>query len=135
MAMRRFGVIVLGFVVSMPAIASAQGSQSQVVVGQQLFETYCIACHGAGGKGDGQLAKSRRKAPANLTELSKKSEGKFPTERVLKALEGTRQPALHADMPVWAEMFAKMSDSPDRQSVQFKLESLAKYLETIQAKP
>ena len=35
------------------------GEKSQVVLstGQKYFETYCMVCHGAGGKGDGPISK------------------------------------------------------------------------------
>lgn len=36
------------------------------VDGQQLFARLCTACHGAGGRGDGPLAGSLAKRPANL---------------------------------------------------------------------
>lgn len=36
--------------------------------GRQHFEAQCVACHGAGGLGDGVLAATLRKPPANLSE-------------------------------------------------------------------
>jgi cytochrome c oxidase cbb3-type subunit 2 len=36
--------------------------------GKALFSTHCTACHGAGGLGDGPLAKRFSKPPANLTK-------------------------------------------------------------------
>jgi len=36
--------------------------------GRQAFEANCTACHGAGGLGDGALARTMRKPPANLSE-------------------------------------------------------------------
>ena len=35
--------------------------------GQQLFQTYCLMCHGADGKGTGPVAKGLPHAPADLT--------------------------------------------------------------------
>jgi mono/diheme cytochrome c family protein len=35
--------------------------------GQQLFQTYCLTCHGADGKGTGPLAKGLPHPPADLT--------------------------------------------------------------------
>jgi putative copper resistance protein D len=39
-----------------------------VANGAQLYGQHCIACHGAGAKGDGPLAARTPKKPANLTE-------------------------------------------------------------------
>ena len=39
-----------------------------VARGAELFGQHCIACHGAGGKGDGPAAARLPKPPANLTE-------------------------------------------------------------------
>ncbi len=36
--------------------------------GEALFNQHCVSCHGAGGKGDGVLADTLSKVPANLTE-------------------------------------------------------------------
>jgi mono/diheme cytochrome c family protein len=35
--------------------------------GQQLFQTYCVMCHGANGKGTGPVAKALPHPPADLT--------------------------------------------------------------------
>jgi mono/diheme cytochrome c family protein len=35
--------------------------------GQQLFQTYCVMCHGADGKGTGPIAKALPHPPADLT--------------------------------------------------------------------
>lgn len=39
-----------------------------IVQGKRHFEQYCVACHGPGGLGDGPLAKTLPKPPANLSE-------------------------------------------------------------------
>ena len=36
--------------------------------GRSAFEVHCTSCHGAGGLGDGPLARTLRKPPANLSE-------------------------------------------------------------------
>ena len=54
----------------------------------QDFADYCVACHGAGGKGDGPLAADLAKAPADLTGLSKRNGGEFPTTRVMAQIWG-----------------------------------------------
>lgn len=39
-----------------------------VARGAELYGQHCVACHGTGGKGDGPVAASLPKPPANLTE-------------------------------------------------------------------
>jgi len=133
--MRITGIIAIAVIIGGVVVVAADGRAPQVIVGKQLFETHCVTCHGAEARGDGALAKGLRKPPADLTKLARSNGGEFPTERVIKALEGTRQPALHSDMPVWSETFARMSEDNSAKDVRAKLAALADYLRTIQAKP
>jgi mono/diheme cytochrome c family protein len=43
------------------------GDAAAIARGQQLYQTNCLMCHGADGKGTGPLAKSLPHAPADLT--------------------------------------------------------------------
>ncbi len=43
------------------------GDAAAVARGQQLYQTNCLMCHGADGKGTGPIAKSLPHAPADLT--------------------------------------------------------------------
>ena len=56
--------------------------------GAQDYAAYCSACHGAAGKGDGELAAELAKKPADLTGLSAKNGGVFPTTRVMAQIWG-----------------------------------------------
>lgn len=42
-------------------------ADAAVVRGSIVFRTYCILCHGSGGKGDGRAAKLYTPRPADLT--------------------------------------------------------------------
>jgi mono/diheme cytochrome c family protein len=46
-----------------PMSATAQNLRK----GQSLFESYCTACHGVGGRGDGALAEQWSRLPKDLT--------------------------------------------------------------------
>jgi mono/diheme cytochrome c family protein len=56
-----------------PALAQEASSlprdtaDAAVVRGSIVFRTYCILCHGTGGKGDGRAAKMYTPRPADLT--------------------------------------------------------------------
>src|SRR5215510_2464487 len=43
------------------------GDAAAIARGQQLYQTYCLMCHGADGKGTGPVAKGLPHAPADLT--------------------------------------------------------------------
>lgn len=52
------------------------------------FATFCTACHGTGGKGDGPLAEGLDTKPANLTQLSTRNGGAFPGTAVMAQIWG-----------------------------------------------
>lgn len=56
--------------------------------GAEDFAAYCAGCHGAGGKGDGEMAAGLAKRPADLTVLSSKNGGVFPATRVMAQIWG-----------------------------------------------
>ena len=56
--------------------------------GPQDFAEYCSGCHGASGKGDGELAGTLRRKPADLTKLARRNKGEFPTTRVMAQIWG-----------------------------------------------
>ncbi|GAB4539137.1 MAG: hypothetical protein Fur002_03710 [Anaerolineales bacterium] len=52
--------------------------ETSLARGAQLFQTHCVACHGAAGKGNGTIAAFLiKKKPANLTDpvIQSKSDG------------------------------------------------------------
>ena len=52
------------------------------------YAEFCAACHGTGGKGDGEAAEGLAQKPADLTQLSAKNGGTFPTTRVMAQIWG-----------------------------------------------
>lgn len=47
--------------------ASADSNDGASARGRALFETYCVLCHGASGKGDGRAAGLQKVRPSDLT--------------------------------------------------------------------
>ena len=136
--MRDVRVRLVGFVAATAVAAAAAAVRAQtgdVFEGKQKYDIYCASCHGVAGKGDGTLAASLKKPPADLTQLARKNGGKFPTEAVTKFIDGrTRNDAhLKSDMPVWGDVFSKSSETATPEQVKDRIDSLVKYLETIQA--
>ena len=125
------GVLTAGLL--MASGASAQTS-SPGPSGSALFSTYCATCHGSSAKGDGPLASEMKTRPANLTLIAKRSGGTFPSAQVARTIDGRSPVKGHGgkDMPVWGDVLPK---STDTAPVDQKIESLVRYLESIQAKP
>ena len=62
--------------------------KDKVPSGAEDFATFCSACHGAGGKGDGGAAATLDRKPADLTRLSARNGGVFPGTRVMAKIGG-----------------------------------------------
>jgi len=56
--------------------------------GAEDFATYCVTCHGPGGRGDGPQAEELSVRPADLTTLSARNGGTFPMTRVMAKIWG-----------------------------------------------
>ncbi|MDM7932123.1 c-type cytochrome [Tabrizicola sp.] len=56
--------------------------------GAEDFATYCAACHGSSGKGDGPGAAGLDQRPVDLTQLSARDGGEFPGTRVMAKIWG-----------------------------------------------
>jgi mono/diheme cytochrome c family protein len=123
--------------------AAAQGAAAdppqtvkQNIAGGELFRTYCATCHGTAARGDGPLADSMKRRPADLTEIAKRNGGMFPADTVFRTIDGRRPVRGHGgpDMPVWGDAFERSRDGGDAEKVRTLIQSLVDYLEAIQAK-
>ena len=130
--MKTFALLAAAIVVA-GALATAQ--ESQPFSGNGDYQAYCSSCHGAAARGDGAIAKSLKKRPADLTQLKKNNDGVFPADRVFKTIDG-RHGGGHddSDMPRWGDVFAKASESASPQQTAARIDTLVKYLETLQAR-
>ena len=104
------------------------------VAGKDLFRQYCAVCHGQDAKGAGPAADALKKSPTDLTQISRRNNGKFPEERILANLKGDAGVTAHgsADMPVWGPVFNNMT--PNLNTAQDRIYALLNYVEEIQAK-
>lgn len=78
--MRRFAPVAL--------LILAACQPQEPPTGAEDFAAYCSGCHGAGGKGDGALAGTLARKPADLTGLAARNGGAFPTTRVMAKIWG-----------------------------------------------
>ena len=108
-------------------------------VGDGLFNDYCTSCHGTSGQGDGPAAKDLDRTVPDLTLISERNAGSFPTSRVMTVIDGyTRAREGKVTMPEFGiELQAGplvLYDSGDGlpTPTPSKLVALAEYLKTIQ---
>ncbi|MGH9594482.1 MAG: c-type cytochrome [Bryobacteraceae bacterium] len=105
------------------------------IEGPALYKAYCAVCHGADAKGDGPMAKSLKASPADLTHISARNGGLFPTARLRRVISGEDPIAAgHGtrEMPVWGPIFSQVERDQDLGRV--RIDNLTKYLEKLQAK-
>ena len=129
------------FCLALAGIASGQDKTIQRVPakstvsidGKSLFREYCAVCHGVDGKGGGPAAKALKVPPGDLTQISRKNEGKFPEERIMSVLRGEAPVTAHGsqDMPVWGRVFSNMGSVTMAQT---RVHALLQYVEGIQVK-
>ena len=123
------------------AAGAAQAQDSALVLGKSTFGARCALCHGADGKGGGEVAELFRVPPADLTTLAERNGGAFPFARVYSIIVDGMDAAGHGDseMPIWGDYFiadaledrgVKLSDAIE--ITQGRVLSLTYYLESIQ---
>jgi mono/diheme cytochrome c family protein len=82
-----------------------------------MFKTYCGACHGVDGKGDGPAAAALKMPAADLTMLKQKNAGKFPAAKMSYGHARTHFPS---------------AGSRQRDMAKLRIANVLKYLESIQ---
>lgn len=114
----------------------ASDVRAQPYSGSGDYQVYCVSCHGAEGRGDGAIAKSLKKQPADLTRIAQRNGGVFPHQKIAEAIDGRQPTNAHGptDMPRWGDVLAKSSTSPGAENTAARIDALVKYLQTLQAK-
>jgi mono/diheme cytochrome c family protein len=123
----------------LPAVHANSTAAILADPGRGDFMTYCAACHGVSGKGDGTIAEFLTITAADLTQMASKNAGVFPRQRAIEVIDGRAQVAVHGerDMPVWGDWFKFEADSggagaKTEKVVRERIEALVSYLETLQ---
>ena len=103
--------------------------------GPEMYTSYCAVCHGVDGKGNGPAAEALKVPPPDLTTLTKRNGGKYPSDHVTSAIRGDLRLAAHGskEMPVWGDLFWGMSEGHSSE-VQLRVTNLNKYIGSLQAK-
>ena len=104
--------------------------------GAKMYESYCAVCHGMDGKGTGPAAKALKPLPADLTLLTRRNHGKFPTTYVHQAILGDpAMPAahVHQGMPAWSSLFLSISErAVPEAEVDLRAFNLTTYVKSLQ---
>ncbi len=128
--------VVLMVAPAIPAEEEVPEDYGMTQVGMGLFRSYCKSCHGATAEGDGALASLLRVAPANLTRIQHDNDGTFPFADVVKRIDGREAVRGHgsSDMPIWGDAFMKAAGEGSEDGVRLKVEALAHYIRSLQAR-
>lgn len=114
-----------------PRIKYSSAENTSAANGAGMFRAYCAVCHGADGRGGGPAADGLKKQPADLTQLSRRNEGKFPAQHVGNVIQGADVVAAHGsrDMPIWGTVFRTLGDNA---TVKMRVNNLTAYLQSLQ---
>ena len=124
----------------LPVDAALAQQADAVEAGRLQFDDKCAVCHGATGVGNGVLAEGLRQRPADLTRISERNGGTFPTSETFSKIWGrddeiitthnlSEMPAFY-DAPVFGHD-KDFEDSAGRLSPQ-EIRNIIAFLETIQ---
>lgn len=105
-------------------------------IGRADFMRLCSSCHGASARGDGPVASSLKKRPADLTRITARHGGSFPDSEVTAYIDGRRDVAAHGsrEMPVWGLVLAQPihEHASGEEVLRGRLLVLVEYLRSIQ---
>lgn len=101
--------------------------------GKATFLQYCASCHGQTAKGDGPAAFAMKPPPPDLTTLTKRHDGKFPTGYTGALLKFGRNLAAHGseEMPVWGTRFRSL-DPVNDPTGQHRIDDVVAYIRSFQ---
>lgn len=114
-----------------PKINHAAPENISAAQGPEMFVAYCSVCHGKDGRGGGPAADALKKRPADLTQLTRKNGGIFPSAKVETVIQGDTASGAHGsrDMPIWGNVFRSMGKP---EIGRLRIVNLAVYIESLQ---
>ena len=142
---RRFAMSVLAtLLLATPAIVESQETAEHAgflaIKGRTTFRSFCASCHGPKADGKGNVAQYLTIKPTDLTQLSKRREGVFPSKLVSQVIAGVKEVRGHGsrEMPIWGDVFQSplasdtSRDEAPEERAQRKIRELSAFLESIQ---
>ena len=132
-----------GALIMLGALAVAQKSNivtvpappTSAASGKEMYLAYCAACHGREGKGHGPAAGALKMPPTDLTLLSARNHGKFPSVQLVNVITGPGGVPAHGskEMPVWGPIFLAMGHQHESEA-RLRVANLADYIKSLQKK-
>lgn len=132
-------VTIRALIMALAATGAASAQEIDIEAGKNLFLTYCWQCHGLDAKGFGPMAEMLAIDTPDLTELTGRNGGEFPTELVARQIDGRSPLLAHGgEMPI----FGPSLDSDQNVTLRMKsgqqlmtglpLANVIVYLESLQ---
>ncbi len=106
--------------------------------GKADFMNHCAPCHGDNGKGNGPELKVLPDIhPSDLTKISLRNGGVFPTQKVADMVDGRKAIPSHKrfDMPFWGVNFQQEGKefTPESEArAKARIDALVAYIQSIQ---
>ena len=154
-------VLVLVLILLVPVAGSQQPRVKKItfravasVNGKDLYQAYCVYCHGGDGEGHGPEAAVLRVPPADLTTIAARNGGKFEASAVEDKINGwklvprtmkemsARVDAMNTGknaedvpvMPLFGPLFAKLYPQEVRDR-QIRMANVIRYVKSLQENP
>jgi mono/diheme cytochrome c family protein len=125
----------------MATVGAVSAQEPDSKLGQDLYMSYCMQCHGVDAKGDGPMAEMIAINTPDLSSLAERNDGTFPTEVVARQIDGRAPMLAHGgDMPIFGPFLesdrnvALRLHSGQTMMVGLPMANLVVYLESIQTK-
>ncbi|HLK31829.1 MAG TPA: cytochrome c [Terriglobales bacterium] len=127
-------IVMVGMAAAAQKIKKVPAPYTSPASGKEMYTNHCAACHGADAKGNGPAATALKTAPADLTQLAKKNDGKFPANHVYASITGDLNVPAHGtpDMPMWGNVYRAMSKG-HQSEVHQRISNLTEYIRSLQA--
>jgi len=115
-------------------IVTVPAPRTSATSGKEMYMAYCATCHGREGKGDGPVAGVLKTPPTDLTLLSERNRGRFPSVQVVNVITGSAGVPAHGskEMPVWGPIFLAMGHQHESEA-RLRAANLADYVRSLQA--
>ena len=125
----------MSFVFSVAVVFLLSADRVSAQTGKMDFLNYCAQCHGNDGKG----GKNDDMWAPDLTHLSQRNGGNFPSQEVYEVIDGRKKLAAHKrllDMPLWGEYLQPQGVPKDVAEAKAKsrITDLVRYIQSLQGK-